>query len=106
MCETLIDMLARLGVLILLFEVGLESTVGQMLEAGSRKVKKFTCPVTASIMVDLIRMRVRIWTEIEEVGHNGQAGEGHVQAHLQTLLAQARNTAWRSRSSHFAVVVP
>jgi Kef-type K+ transport system membrane component KefB len=29
-----IDMLARLGVLILLFEVGLESTVGQMLKVG------------------------------------------------------------------------
>ena len=29
-----IDMLARIGVLILLFEVGLESTVGQMLKVG------------------------------------------------------------------------
>jgi Kef-type K+ transport system membrane component KefB len=29
-----IDMLARLGVLLLLFEVGLESTVGQMMKAG------------------------------------------------------------------------
>ncbi|MGB8294746.1 MAG: cation:proton antiporter, partial [Polyangia bacterium] len=29
-----IDMLARLGVLVLLFEVGLESTVGQMLKVG------------------------------------------------------------------------
>ena len=30
-----LDMLARLGVLVLLFEVGLESTVGQMLKVGS-----------------------------------------------------------------------
>jgi Kef-type K+ transport system membrane component KefB len=30
-----IDMLARLGVLVLLFEVGLESTVGQMLKVGA-----------------------------------------------------------------------
>lgn len=30
-----IDMLARLGVLVLLFEVGLESTVGQMLKVGT-----------------------------------------------------------------------
>lgn len=29
-----LDMLARIGVLILLFEVGLESTVGQMLKVG------------------------------------------------------------------------
>lgn len=32
--EPFIDMFARVGVLILLFEVGLESTVGQMLEVG------------------------------------------------------------------------
>lgn len=32
--DTSVDMLARLGVLILLFEVGLESTVGQMLKVG------------------------------------------------------------------------
>src|SRR5882672_5105105 len=32
--DATIDMLARLGVLILLFEVGLESTVGQMLKVG------------------------------------------------------------------------
>jgi Kef-type K+ transport system membrane component KefB len=32
--DTYVDMLARLGVLILLFEVGLESTVGQMLKVG------------------------------------------------------------------------
>src|SRR5512140_1591333 len=30
-----LDMLARLGVLVLLFEVGLESTVGQMLKVGA-----------------------------------------------------------------------
>jgi len=33
-----IDMLARLGVLVLLFEVGLESTVGQMLKVGMRSL--------------------------------------------------------------------
>jgi Kef-type K+ transport system membrane component KefB len=32
--DQFVDMLARLGVLILLFEVGLESTVGQMLKVG------------------------------------------------------------------------
>lgn len=32
--DSFIDMLARVGVLILLFEVGLESTVGQMLKVG------------------------------------------------------------------------
>jgi Kef-type K+ transport system membrane component KefB len=32
--DSIIDMLARLGVLVLLFEVGLESTVGQMLKVG------------------------------------------------------------------------
>jgi Kef-type K+ transport system membrane component KefB len=32
--DTSIDMLSRIGVLILLFEVGLESTVGQMLKVG------------------------------------------------------------------------
>ncbi|HKQ62116.1 MAG TPA: cation:proton antiporter [Candidatus Polarisedimenticolaceae bacterium] len=32
--DTALDMLSRLGVLILLFEVGLESTVGQMLRVG------------------------------------------------------------------------
>ena len=32
--DTMIDMLSRLGVLILLFEVGLESTVGQMMKVG------------------------------------------------------------------------
>ncbi|MCC7385537.1 MAG: cation:proton antiporter [Deltaproteobacteria bacterium] len=32
--DPFVDMLARLGVLILLFEVGLESTVGQMLKVG------------------------------------------------------------------------
>ena len=32
--DSFIDMLARLGVLLLLFEVGLESTVGQMLKVG------------------------------------------------------------------------
>jgi Kef-type K+ transport system membrane component KefB len=32
--DSIIDMLARLGVLVLLFEVGLESTVGQMLIVG------------------------------------------------------------------------
>jgi Na+:H+ antiporter len=33
-----VDLLARLGVLILLFEVGLESTVAQMLEVGLSSV--------------------------------------------------------------------
>ena len=33
-----LDMLARLGVLVLLFEVGLESTVGQMLKVGAPSV--------------------------------------------------------------------
>jgi Kef-type K+ transport system membrane component KefB len=32
--DAMVDMLARLGVLVLLFEVGLESTVGQMLKLG------------------------------------------------------------------------
>lgn len=34
--DTSIDMLSRLGVLLLLFEVGLESTVGQMMKVGIR----------------------------------------------------------------------
>jgi Kef-type K+ transport system membrane component KefB len=32
--DSMVDMLARLGVLLLLFEVGLESTVGQMMKVG------------------------------------------------------------------------
>ena len=32
--DTAVDMLARLGVILLLFQVGLESTIGQMLKVG------------------------------------------------------------------------
>ncbi len=42
-----VDMLARLGVLILLFEVGLESTVGQMLKVGSSSLLVATLGVVA-----------------------------------------------------------
>jgi Kef-type K+ transport system membrane component KefB len=40
-----IDMLARLGVLVLLFEVGLESTVGQMLKVGLPSLRVATLGV-------------------------------------------------------------
>jgi len=42
-----IDMLARIGVLILLFEVGLESTVGQMLKVGPSSLLVATLGVAA-----------------------------------------------------------
>lgn len=42
-----IDMLARIGVLILLFEVGLESTIGQMLEVGFSAILVATLGVAA-----------------------------------------------------------
>src|SRR5687768_6648856 len=42
-----IDMLARLGVLILLFEVGLESTVAQMLKVGASSFLVATLGVAA-----------------------------------------------------------
>jgi Kef-type K+ transport system membrane component KefB len=42
-----IDMLARLGVLVLLFEVGLESTVGQMLKVGLSSLLVATLGVIA-----------------------------------------------------------
>jgi Kef-type K+ transport system membrane component KefB len=42
-----IDMLARLGVLVLLFEVGLESTVGQMLKVGLPSLLVATLGVVA-----------------------------------------------------------
>jgi hypothetical protein len=42
-----IDMLSRLGVLILLFEVGLESTVGQMLKVGVSSLLVATLGVAA-----------------------------------------------------------
>lgn len=42
-----VDMLARLGVLILLFEVGLESTVGQMLKVGASSFLVATLGVIA-----------------------------------------------------------
>jgi Kef-type K+ transport system membrane component KefB len=42
-----LDMLARLGVLVLLFEVGLESTVGQMLRVGGPSLMVATLGVAA-----------------------------------------------------------
>ena len=42
-----LDMLARLGVLVLLFEVGLESTVGQMLKVGAPSLVVATLGVLA-----------------------------------------------------------
>ncbi len=45
--DPFIDMLARIGVLILLFEVGLESTVGQMLKVGFSSVLVATLGVAA-----------------------------------------------------------
>lgn len=42
-----LDMLARIGVLILLFEVGLESTVGQMLKVGYSSLLVATLGVAA-----------------------------------------------------------
>ena len=42
-----IDMLSRIGVLILLFEVGLESTVGQMLKVGASSLLVATLGVAA-----------------------------------------------------------
>jgi Kef-type K+ transport system membrane component KefB len=42
-----IDMLSRLGVLLLLFEVGLESTVGQMLKVGASSLLVATLGVAA-----------------------------------------------------------
>lgn len=42
-----VDMLARLGVIILLFEVGLESTVGQMLKVGASAMLVATVGVVA-----------------------------------------------------------
>lgn len=42
-----LDMLARLGVLVLLFEVGLESTVGQMLKVGGPSLLVATLGVAA-----------------------------------------------------------
>ncbi len=45
--DTSIDMLARIGVLVLLFEVGLESTVGQMLKVGKSSLAVATIGVLA-----------------------------------------------------------
>jgi Kef-type K+ transport system membrane component KefB len=45
--EPTLDMLARLGVLVLLFEVGLESTVGQMLKVGGPSLMVATLGVAA-----------------------------------------------------------
>jgi Kef-type K+ transport system membrane component KefB len=45
--DSSIDMLARLGVLLLLFEVGLESTVGQMLKVGMKSFVVATLGVVA-----------------------------------------------------------
>jgi len=45
--DSSIDMLSRLGVLILLFEVGLESTVGQMLKVGFSSLLVATLGVAA-----------------------------------------------------------
>ena len=42
-----LDMLARLGVLVLLFEVGLESTVGQMMKVGAPSLLVATLGVAA-----------------------------------------------------------
>lgn len=46
--DIFVDMLARLGVLILLFEIGLESTVGQMLKVGARALAVASLGTTAS----------------------------------------------------------
>jgi Kef-type K+ transport system membrane component KefB len=45
--DTTVDMLARLGVVILLFEVGLESTVGQMIKVGASAFLVATVGVVA-----------------------------------------------------------
>jgi Kef-type K+ transport system membrane component KefB len=45
--DPFIDMLARIGVLLLLFEVGLESTVGQMLQVGGSSLLVATLGVIA-----------------------------------------------------------
>src|SRR5262245_49898385 len=55
-------MLAEIGVLILLFEVGLESTVGQMLRVGTSSLA-----VAVQIGRASCRERVQLWAGREEV---------------------------------------
>jgi len=46
--DAFVDMIARLGVIILLFEVGLDSTVGEMLKVGARATAVAGLGLTAS----------------------------------------------------------
>ncbi len=46
-----VDMLARLGVIVLLFEVGLESTVGQMMRVGASALVVATVGVVAPMLL-------------------------------------------------------
>ncbi len=55
--DPFIDMFARVGVLILLFEVGLESTVGQMLKVGLSSFLVATLGVIAPFALGLGRRR-------------------------------------------------
>jgi Kef-type K+ transport system membrane component KefB len=49
--DPFVDMIARLGVIILLFEVGLESTVGEMLKVGARATAVASLGLTASFVL-------------------------------------------------------
>src|SRR5437867_2654426 len=62
-----VDLLARLGVLILLFEVGLESTVAQMLEVGASSLLVAVIGVIAPFTLG---WRVGVWLL---PGHSGYA---------------------------------
>ena len=50
--DSSVDMLARIGVLVLLFEVGLESTVGQMLKVGLSSLLVATLGVITPFALD------------------------------------------------------
>jgi Kef-type K+ transport system membrane component KefB len=56
--DTMVDMLARLGVIILLFEVGLESTVGQMMKVG---VSSFLVATVGVVVPSLLGWLVARW---------------------------------------------
>jgi Na+:H+ antiporter len=62
-----VDLLARLGVLILLFEVGLESTVAQMLEVGASSL---LVAVIGVVVPFLLGLGVGVWLL---PGHSGYA---------------------------------
>jgi Kef-type K+ transport system membrane component KefB len=53
-----LDMLARLGVLLLLFEVGLESTVGQMMKVGATSLQVATLGVVTPFVLGWL---VSVW---------------------------------------------